>query len=137
MWSSISSQSLLEIRTDWVNLRLAGRASPRDFPRAKPKGNPEEQPCQPEENPVLPDSVTQIYILFLICFHIGPAKMHRRFHIGLPKINRWFCIGPPKIHRRFRIGPPQVTLNLIMQEKQQNFQFEIEWPMCWKFQVCS
>ena len=35
----------------------------RDFPRAKPKGNPEEQPCQPEENPVHPDSFTWIYIL--------------------------------------------------------------------------
>ena len=42
----------------------AGRAAPRDFPRVKSEGNPEEQPCQPEENPVLPDSFTQIYILF-------------------------------------------------------------------------
>ena len=25
-----------------------------------PEGNPEEQPCQLEENPVLPDSFTQI-----------------------------------------------------------------------------
>ena len=69
------------------------------------KGFPEEQPCQPEENPVLPDSFTQIYILFLIGFRIGPPKMHRRFRIGLPKI-----------HRRFRIGPPQVTLNLLLPE---------------------
>ena len=69
----------------------AGRAAPRDFPRAKP----EEQPCQPEENPVLPDSFTQIYILFLIGFRIGPPKMHRRFRIGLPKILRRFRIGPP------------------------------------------
>ncbi len=93
-----------------------GRAAPRDFPRAKPEGNPEEQPCQPEENPVLPDSFTQIYILFLIGFRIGPPKMHRRFRIGLPKIHRRFRIGPPKIHRRFRIGPPQVTLNLLLPE---------------------
>ena len=50
---------------DWVN-PMAGRAAPRDFPRAKPKGNPEEQPCQPEENPVHPDSFTWIYILFKI-----------------------------------------------------------------------
>ena len=42
----------------------AGRAAPRDFLRAKPEGNPEEQPCQPEENPVHPDSFTWIYILF-------------------------------------------------------------------------
>ena len=27
----------------------AGRAALRNFPRAKPKGNPEEQPCKPEE----------------------------------------------------------------------------------------
>ena len=73
-------------------------------------------PCQPEENPVLPDSFTQIYILFLIGFRIGPPKMHRRFRIGLPKIHRRFRIGPRKIHRRFRIGPPQVTLNLLLPE---------------------
>ena len=34
----------------------ASRVAPRDFPRAKPEGNPEEQPCHPEENPVHPDS---------------------------------------------------------------------------------
>ena len=45
-----------------------GRAAPRDFPRAKPEGNPEEQPCQPEENPVHPDSFTRIYILSKIGF---------------------------------------------------------------------
>ena len=54
----------------------------RDFSRAKPEGNPEEQPCQPEENPILPDSFTQIYILFLIVFRIGPSKIHRGFRIG-------------------------------------------------------
>ena len=113
-------------------------ATPRDFPRAKPEGNPEEQPCQPEENPVLPNSFTQIYTLLLIgfCigppkihkrfriglpkihrqFRIGPPKMHRRFRIGLPKIHRRFRIGPPKMHRRFRIGPPQVSHNLLPQE---------------------
>ena len=26
----------------------AGGAASRDFPRAKPEGNPEEQPCQPD-----------------------------------------------------------------------------------------
>ena len=62
-----------------------------------------EQPCQPEENPVLPDSFTQIYILFLIGFRIGPPKIHRGFRIVLPKL-----------HRQFRIGPPQVTLNLLL-----------------------
>ena len=33
-------------RFDW--------AAPRVFVKAKPQGNPEEQPCQPEENPVQP-----------------------------------------------------------------------------------
>ena len=74
--------------------RGLGWDAPRDFPRAKPEGNPKEQPCQPKENPILPDSFTQIYILFLIGFHIGPPKMHRRFRIGLPKIHSWFRIGP-------------------------------------------
>ena len=94
----------------------AGRAAPRDILRAKPEGNAEEQLCQPKENPFVPDSFTQIYILFLIGFRIGPPKIHRRFRIGLPKIQRRFCIGPPKIRRRFRIGPPQVTLNLLLTE---------------------
>ena len=38
----------------------------RGIPRAKPEGNPEEQPCQTEKNPVHPDSFTWIYILFKI-----------------------------------------------------------------------
>ena len=29
-----------------------------------PEGYPEEQPCQPEDNPIHPDSITWIYILF-------------------------------------------------------------------------
>ena len=52
------------------------RAAPRDFSRAKPEENPNGQPYQPEENPVLPDSFTQIYILFLIGFPIGPPENH-------------------------------------------------------------
>ena len=32
----------------------------------KIKVNPEEQPCQPKENPVQPNSFTWIYILFKI-----------------------------------------------------------------------
>ena len=103
----------------WLDVRLSGgrtgRAAARDFPRAKPEWNPEEQPCQPEENHVLPDSFTQIYILFL-GFRIGPPKMLIRFRIGLPKIHKRFRIASPKVHRRFRIGPPQVTLNVLLPE---------------------
>ena len=43
----------------------AGRAAPRDFPRANAERNTEEQPFQPEENPFLTDYFTTIYILFL------------------------------------------------------------------------
>ena len=81
---------------------MAGRDAPRDFSRANLEGNPEEQPCQPEENSALPDSFTQIYILFLIGFRIGPPKMHERFRIGLPKM-----------HRRFRFSPPESVLALL------------------------
>ena len=77
--------------------------------RAKNEGNPEEQVCQPEEKSFLPDSFTQIYILFLIGLPICPPKMHRRFRITLSKILRRFRINPPKIHIRFRIGPPQLV----------------------------
>ena len=72
----------------WVNLSKRGGkdgVALRDFPRAKPKKNPEEQPCQTEENLVLPNSFTQIFILFLIGLRIGPPKMHIRFCIGLQK----------------------------------------------------
>ena len=86
------------------------------FPEGKAQGKSRGAACQPKENPVLPDSFTQIYILFLIGFRIGPPKMNRRFRIGLPKFLRRFCIGPPKIYRRFRIGPPQVTLNHLPPE---------------------
>ena len=108
----------------------AGRTALRDFPRAKPEGNPEEQPCQPEENPVLPDSFTQIYILFLIVFRIGPPKMHRRFRICLPKMHiipywpSWIRIDPPESvlallnpywPSLIRIGPPEMhRLGLLM-----------------------
>ena len=94
----------------------AGRVAPRDFPWAKPEGNPKEQPCQPKENPVFPDYFTQIYILFIIGLRIGPPKMHRLFCSGVSKIHSKFRIGPPKIHRRLRIGPPQVTLKLLLPE---------------------
>ena len=105
----------------------AGRAALKDFLRAEPKGNPEEQPCQSKENPIFPHSFTQIYIILLIGFCIGPPKMHRWFRIGPSKIHRLFCIGPPKnhrwfpigppqIHKRLGIGPPQVSLNLLPPE---------------------
>ena len=82
------------LRREGQGFPRTGRAAPRDFPRAKPEENPKEQPCQPEENPVLPDSFTQIYILFLTGFRN--------------------C--PPKIHSRCRIGPFQVTLHLLLPE---------------------
>ena len=44
--------------------------------KAKPEGNPEEYHRQPEESPVLSDSFSYIYILFLICFNISPPKIH-------------------------------------------------------------
>ena len=50
---------------DGVFQGLAGLLQ-RNFPRAKPEGNPEEQPCQPKENLVHLDSFTWIYILFKI-----------------------------------------------------------------------
>ena len=34
----------------------------RDFLRENPKGNTHEKPCHTEENSVLPDSLTQIYL---------------------------------------------------------------------------
>ena len=52
------------------------------------EGNPKEQPCQSEENPVLPESFILIYILFLIGFRNGPATMHRRFRTGPTKMHR-------------------------------------------------
>ena len=67
-----------------------------------------QPPDSPRKSPVLPDSFTQIYIIFLKGLHIGPPKMYRRFCIGLPKMHRQFCIGLTKIPRRFRIGSPKM-----------------------------
>ena len=53
-------------RRDGRGFPRDGRAAPRDFARAKPEGNLEEQPCQPNENLVHLDSFTGIYILFKI-----------------------------------------------------------------------
>ena len=44
----------------------AGRAAPRDFPRALPSGNPSEQPCQPSENPVHPSSFNWINPIYSV-----------------------------------------------------------------------
>ena len=46
--------------------------------------------ASPKENPVLPDSFNQIYIIFPICFCVGPTQMHNLFRIGLPKIHRLY-----------------------------------------------
>ena len=89
-----------------------------------------------------PREISQIYLLFLIGFCIGPPKLHRRFRIRLPKMHRHFRIGPPKMHRRFRVGPLQVSLNLFPPElhrrgimlntaimKEKKNLFEIEWSI--------
>ena len=44
------------------------------------KGNSEEQPCQPEENSVLPDSFTQAYIQFEIGLFYNYFKCNFRMH---------------------------------------------------------
>ena len=44
---------MVNLRRDGQGFPRAGRAAPKDFLRGNPKGNPKEQPCQPEENPVL------------------------------------------------------------------------------------
>ena len=51
---------------DGRGLPRAGSTAPRDFLRAKPEENPEEQACLPEENLINPNSFTWIYILFKI-----------------------------------------------------------------------
>ena len=66
-WTSQSKS-----RNIWINLNKRGaihrgfpgdgRASLLDFLRAKYEGNPEGQRCKPEEIPVHPDSITQIYV---------------------------------------------------------------------------
>ena len=80
---------------------------------------PEEQPYQPEKNPVLPDSFTQIWIPFIIGFRIDPSKMYR-----------WFRIGPPQVSLNRlpqEFYSPGILLTIaIMNEKQQNNIFEIE-----------
>ena len=61
VWLIRRFSELLFVSGEWVNsskrrdrrgFPKASRAAPRDFQRAKPKGNPKEQPCQPKENAV-------------------------------------------------------------------------------------
>ena len=65
-WYKLSVVSLAWVNpskrggTDGVFERLAGLL------RGWAQGNPEEQPCQTEENPALPNSFTQVYILFAV-----------------------------------------------------------------------
>ena len=63
----------------WVNLSKRGgkdrdfqadRTAPRDFPWAKPKGNPEEQPCQPKKTPSFPT----LLLRFTFYFQQGFSK---------------------------------------------------------------
>ena len=61
----------------WVNLSKrgrkdrdfqAGRATQRDFPWAKPGGNPKAQPCQPRKTPSFPTLLLIFTFYFQHCF---------------------------------------------------------------------
>ena len=72
-WGDLGSNPfeirLLDWLLDWVNLSKRGRRT--GFSKGWQgcsEGFPEEQPYQPEESPILPDSFTKIYILFSTCF---------------------------------------------------------------------
>ena len=111
--------------TEWVNLSKRGGMDGVFRGLAGLLGIPEEQPCQPEENPVLPDSFTQIYILFLIGFHIGPPKIHRQFPKSTGSVLALLSLPSIFSCQNFTVGEFWCTM-AIMQEKQQYFLFEIE-----------
>ena len=50
-WIQLWQPLLFWKEEGWTGFPRAGRAAPRDFPRTKADGNPEMQPCQPEEKP--------------------------------------------------------------------------------------
>ena len=62
---------------------------------------------------------------------IGLPKMHGRIRIGLPKVHGQFRIGPPQVfhpicpHLISTVGEFRCTI-AMMQEKHQNYLFEIE-----------
>ena len=61
---------------------------------------------------------------------VGLPKMHGQIRIGLPKVHGWFRIGPPHVFHSIRKSNPVREFRCtiaIMQEKQQNVQFEIKW----------
>ena len=102
------------MREGW-DFPKVGRAAPTDFQRVKLMINHKEQPCQPQENPVLPDSFTKVYILFITGVRISAPRMHRWICIGLPKANWHFCIGPTESYWTswISIGPPESVLALL------------------------
>ena len=79
-WVALCNKKTIPMLTPpyWVNLSKRGGKNGvfQGLLGLGKLGNPLEQPCQPSKNPVVPDSFTQIYILFLISFRIGPPKMH-------------------------------------------------------------
>ena len=127
---------------DWVNLSKGG-GNDRVFPGLagllqgifrgqSPRGNP---------NPVLPDSFTQIYILFLIglmgllkcinCSVMAFLKSTDGSVLALQKPvdgSVLALLRLPSIfsHQNVTVGEFLCTM-AIMKEKQQNFIFEIEW----------
>ena len=70
---------LIQVKEEgWTRFSEGWQDCSKGFPRAKPKGNLEEQPCQPEENSVNPHSLTWIYIIFKI-LHLDDISYF--FHI--------------------------------------------------------
>ena len=65
----------------------AGRAAPRDFPRAKPAGNPEEQPCQPEESPSFLTLLLRFTFYFKFFTFQNSSKMQGRIYLLQCKLN--------------------------------------------------
>ena len=57
-WASDHTGGLSLWRREGQGFLRAGKVALRDLPRAELEGIPEEHPCQPEENPVLPNSFT-------------------------------------------------------------------------------
>ena len=60
---------LIQVKEEgWTGISEGWQGCSEGFPEGKAKGNFEEQLCQPEENPVLPNSFTRINILFQLDF---------------------------------------------------------------------
>ena len=72
-----------------MGLSKGWKGCSKGFSEGKTQGKSQGANMPAEDNSVLPNSFTHIYIILPKGVHIGPPKMQRWFRIDLPKIHKF------------------------------------------------